>query len=294
MKHARGPRLDDDDTITTPLRTGPERVRHGSPGPRHVQTRGVEEGRGPEGLIAAALERWLAGRLVERSGGRRTRALRCAPRADYCRRAALRDVARRTRAGLRSRDAGQGRPRGRPQPAARGRGSQQPRHAAGPPAGYAAGTRWSSPRSRGLGTAPQGRRLTAVWLRTPAPPHGVLFETRHRATNEAPCAAPHGQGKESEGQRAPYLRTTWGRQRHVRGNRGPRPRLHVVRMGGRAFTLPCVTAQNGTSPPRGFDSIGTDTRPAPARAALAGAGRADNHGVRSARRSVPKVCKVQV
>ena len=43
-----------------------------------MQTRGVEEGRGPEGLIAAALERWLAGRLVERSGGRRTRTLRCA------------------------------------------------------------------------------------------------------------------------------------------------------------------------------------------------------------------------
>ena len=43
MKHAIGPRLDDDDTITTPLRTGPERVRHGSPGPRHVQTRGVED-----------------------------------------------------------------------------------------------------------------------------------------------------------------------------------------------------------------------------------------------------------
>ena len=255
MKHAIGPRPDDDDTITTPLRTGPERVRHGSPGPRHVQTRGVEEGRGPEGLIAAASERWLAGRLVERSGGRRTRALRCAaelgrrrscactnrvccprnldegpwkpqqgdtearargrqrtgcrgapqectPRADYCRRAALRDVARRTRAELRSRGAGQGRPRGRPQPAARGRGSQQPRHVGAychcP--GRMQPARQPDTQPAPVGAAPEaeawgqlrraaGRRpCGCARLRL----HTVLFETRHRATNEAPCAAPHG------------------------------------------------------------------------------------------------------
>ena len=195
-----------------------------------------------EGLIATALERRPAGRLVERSGGRRTRALRCAveprrrrsrartnrvccprnldegpwkpqqgdtaarargrqrtccrgaPRAGCCRRAARGYVARRSRAEWRSRGAGQGHPGGQPRPAPRlGRGSQQPRRVGtychcpgrrqtGPPAGCAAdSTRRSRPRCRGLGTAQQGRRQTAVWCARQPPHTECYLKPRPRA-----------------------------------------------------------------------------------------------------------------
>ena len=64
----RGPRPDDDDTMATPLRTGPGRVRHGSPGPRHVQTRGVEEGRGPEGLETCKKEERMETKKKDEGG----------------------------------------------------------------------------------------------------------------------------------------------------------------------------------------------------------------------------------
>ena len=56
--------------------------------------------------------------------------------------------------------------------------------AAGTPAGCAAdSTRRSRPRCRGLGTAQQGRRQTAVWCARQPPHTGVLFETTPPARN---------------------------------------------------------------------------------------------------------------
>ena len=103
-------------------------------------------------------------------------------------------------------------------------------HAAGSPAGCAAGTPRELPQKQRPGDSsagpPADGRVAAHACATVLLKPATARQTR-----------PLARRRTAKGRAARPLRTTWGRQRHGRGNRGPRPPLHVMRMGRQSLHL---------------------------------------------------------